>query len=112
MKYKRSILFLGSIIEVYKEKIKNYFLESSMYVRRSSQYFGFFLGLLRVSFRPLFYDPYAAKIVETYCTGIRENCSGVKSIIIHNNLLFSIVFVKERHLKKYAFLDHLAMFLV
>ena len=55
-------------------------------------YLGFHLGL-----------PYAAKIIETYCTGKRANCSGVKSIIIHNNLLFSIVFVKERHLKKYAF---------
>ena len=30
-------------------------------------YFGFHLGL-----------PYAAKIIETYCTGIRANCSGVK----------------------------------
>ena len=51
---------------------------SSIYVGTSSPYFGFFLGLLQVSFRPLFYNPYAAKIIETYCAGIRANCSGVK----------------------------------
>ena len=33
-----------------------------------------------------------------------------KHIIINNNLLFSIGFVKGRHLKRYAFLDRLAMF--
>ena len=36
------------------------------------------LGLLGLSFRPLLYNPYSAKIIETYCTGIRANCSGVK----------------------------------
>ena len=50
--------------------------------------------------------------VETYCSRTGAYCYGVKPIIINNNLLFSIVFMKGRHLKRYAFLDHLAVFLV
>ena len=50
--------------------------------------------------------------VESYCSRTGAYCYGEKPIIINNNLLFSIVFVKGRYLKRYAFLDHLAMFLV
>ena len=50
--------------------------------------------------------------VETYCSRTGAYCYGGKPIITNNNLLFSIVFVKVRDLKRYAFLDHLAMFLV
>ena len=41
--------------------------------------------------------------VDTYCSRTEAYCYGVKPIIISNNLLFSIVFVKERHLKSTHF---------
>ena len=37
-----------------------------------------FLGLFGAFVRASFYNPYAAKIIETYCSGIRANCSGVR----------------------------------
>ena len=39
---------------------------------------GLFFGFTSAFIRLLFYNPYAAKIIETYCTGLRANCSGVK----------------------------------
>ena len=44
-------------------------------VRRSVIILGLFGAFVRASF----YYPYAAKIIETYCTGIRANCYGVKT---------------------------------
>ena len=42
-------------------------VDLSLYLGFFRVYLGFHSGL-----------PYAAKIIETYCSGIRANCSGVK----------------------------------